>query len=178
MVDGHSGAFPYFSARYRFIAIDSHRRVPLSSRAGICPLGFILRYSGFRGSPVNPTGTCSYLAPTSSSAHRLRAARDIDVPYNLITGSLDLPNLLPIDTIILMHPRPRMHSDAARVSIDPDVIRTRQTRIRNCGDTAVRRRSRTRAGWLTSASRCLVRLRRQQLSVSDRPDDACAGRPD
>jgi hypothetical protein len=32
------------------------------------------------------------LTPASSRAHRLRAARDIDVPYSLIIGFLDFPN--------------------------------------------------------------------------------------
>src|SRR5271170_1697634 len=83
MVDGQS-AFAYFSATYRFIAIDSQIIVPLSSSAGTCPLGFIFRYPGDRVSPPNPTSTCSYLTQASSSAHRLRAARDIADPYSLI----------------------------------------------------------------------------------------------
>src|SRR5258708_13373452 len=65
------------------MGIDSQSIVPGSSSAGICPFGFILRCSGFRvrGTAV---GTWSYLTPSSSNAHRLRAALDIDVPCNLI----------------------------------------------------------------------------------------------
>ena len=39
-----------------------------------------------------------------------------------------------------------MHSKAVRVTINRDVIRTRQTGFRNCGDTAVCSRNRARSG--------------------------------
>src|SRR4029077_60600 len=66
------------------IAIDSQTIVPSSSITGTWPFGFTLRYSGLRDSPRALTGTCSYLSPSSSSAHRARAARDIEVPYTFI----------------------------------------------------------------------------------------------
>src|SRR5208282_3398490 len=80
---GHSGALPYLAARYRLIAIDSQKIFPSSSSTGMCPLGLSLRCSGDLALATS-TGTCSYLRPSSSSAHKERAERDLDVPYNLI----------------------------------------------------------------------------------------------
>src|SRR5579875_259589 len=66
---------------------------PLSSSTGIWPIGLRWRCAALFAS-ATATGSCSYFTPSSSSAHRQRAERDLEVPYNLTIGQSSATKLL------------------------------------------------------------------------------------
>ena len=71
---------PYFFAKYRLIAIDSHTMTPSSSMAGIRWFGLIALYASDFASLAKLVATCSYGTPHSSTIQSVRAARLCGTP--------------------------------------------------------------------------------------------------